>query len=120
MEDDTYNWETTNLNWMNAQKWCKEKAEATLASFNDEETRNFLANYQDYDASYGTFIGGQAVGGKFSWDNGAKPSKWVGEKYPVSEQSKWVGEKYPVSEQSKWVGKKYPVSEPSNWVSELF
>ena len=47
--DDTYR--EVNRNWMEAKKFCKEMAEGTLAGFNDEETRNFLANYQTYDTS---------------------------------------------------------------------
>ena len=47
MDDGTY--VPLNKNYAEAQAFCKEKAEGSLAVANDEATRNFLANYQDYD-----------------------------------------------------------------------
>ena len=47
IKDGTYR--EVNRNWMDAQKYCKEMTEGALAGFNDEETRDFLFNYQTYD-----------------------------------------------------------------------
>ena len=46
---DDASYRPINKDWAEAQAFCKDKAEGTLATANDEETRNFLANYADYD-----------------------------------------------------------------------
>ena len=61
VDDGTY--VPLNKNYAEAQAFCKEKAEGSLAVANDEATRNFLANYQDYDVRRGSWIGGKSTGG---------------------------------------------------------